>query len=97
MKTITLKVLAEDIKTSRYTNSRDCAIARALKREGIEGSHSSIAIGINGKYTRLSDDVNLKIRQMYFHLDRFANYGDDVTRLGSLEPEDFEFAVTIPD
>ena len=103
MKTITLKILAEDIRSSNYTSPTDCCIARALRREGIDGAHNSTAIRYNGNmFKTLPDEINNKVLRMYAHIDsnwdKLAQpneWGEECALLGTLEPQDFEFEVEL--
>lgn len=92
---ITIKILAEDIRTSDYTLPKDCAIYRALSREidteeiivGTRAIHyfspsKSIDEKVAFEKVAFPIDLNDKVRDMY---------------LKELEPQDFEYELDIPD
>lgn len=94
MKKITIKVLAEDIITSRYTDPDDCAIARAVKRSvpHLDVSIGPWAVHIEKTYYPLSKEIRDKINGMYKSLGVYHQDDEDTA---SIKPEDFEFELTI--
>lgn len=102
MKTIELNILAEDFKNS-FLDLDNCAISSALKRAGINATHGGMEIIYHNPKlysdSILSPDaLNLKVRQMYAHVEGSVDgWGDDVRILGTLEPQDFTFSIEVPD
>lgn len=60
----TITILAEDIKTSNYFDSYDCAVTRALKRAGLD-EHRDHGMGIqNGNGTDIIPFTLPEYKQM---------------------------------
>ena len=82
-----IKVLAEDIRTTRFFDSHDCAITRALKRAGFadyEEAGGKIYDDRNSK-TVLSDKDNKVYHDMLIKVIKMYGKSSE-----TLEPEDFE-------
>lgn len=73
MKEVTLEILASDIKETEYTNSKDCAITRALARAGypeLEDQGLVIANKDSWEYVIKRDnkkyaELSVKVADMY--------------------------------
>ena len=99
MKTITLNILAEDIKTTDYTNSDKCAITRALRRAGLgahEGGGGEIWHDSYGSYIKTPVQLCNKVRSMYKSLDPEKWIGPTDSNLPCIEPQDFTYSLEIP-
>jgi len=87
MRTITVRVLVSDIEDSKYSDIRNCALARALRRAGI----SFPIVGgseINAEYTDycnipLPEEIAFKIANGYRNKSNLI--------------EDFSFDIEVPD
>lgn len=97
---IKIQILAEDIRTSDYTNNTDCAIARAVKR--ILPLATKFAIGGDNitnytynEYIIMPKELNDLVCGMYANLipESWKNEKD----LKYIEPQDFEYELDIPD
>lgn len=106
MKTITLQILAEDIKTSVYTDSSSCAITKALKRSRLVAHESGGMIYIDDSFRGINTPTELsyKVLAMYAHLDKHwdkqaksCKWTEEVLERGTLEPKDFTFDIEVPD
>ncbi len=93
MSQITLNILAEDIKTTNYTNCSDCAITRALQRGGYEGWKDT---GLSIKNEKGEEVIHYNENPQYKNLsDKVVAMYGGVNFLDSdfpkpIEPEDFE-------
>lgn len=104
MKTITLKILKEDIMTSDYINPCDCAIRRAVDRinPNIHTNFGAKIILIDNKLIDIKD-LDYKVRQMYAFKEKsnfepmpsFPAIENHYNVKELLEPADFEHVVTI--
>lgn len=107
MKTIKLKILAEDIKTTKYHWPNDCAITKALKRAGLSAHEGGGNIHLDTNHWSLIStplELRYKVLAMYAHADISWNrksypnkWTKEVAETGTLIPEDFEFTVEVPD
>src|SRR5688572_3778022 len=102
MKTITLNILAEDIKNSNYTDSRNCAITKALKRAGIKAEDGGYELYHDNKITpkKIPNPPKLanKVARMYaFKNNNPECWGDEVATLGVLKPRSFKYSLEVPD
>lgn len=97
MKTITLNILAEDIKTTDFTNARECAISRSLRRSGLEQIECGGSIGLNiidAEKIRTPEELMTKVKRMYKAANApFFNF----VQLEPLEPQDFTYSLEVPD
>src|SRR5688572_28909921 len=97
MKTITLNILAEDIRNSSFMDSTDCAITRAIKRlnnSNLEGCALSL---FNNKFhdkVRYPDNLFQRVRAMYHSLPNYPYRSKELT---PIEPQDFSFDLEVPD
>lgn len=95
MKTITLNILAEDFKTSCFTNSDDCVLTRAAKRLNITGFASgSRGFYKNNGYVKYPEELMDKVRSMYHSKPNYPYPSDSVI---SQEPQDFTYSLEVPD
>jgi len=107
MKTVKLHILAEDIKSTDFIDSTNCAITRALGRAGVDARHTGCTISDNETNKVLTTNLNgleYKVIRMYAHLDKDWNkvecpnkWTRKCAELGTLEPSDFEFEIEIED
>jgi len=106
MKTITLNILAEDIRTTDYTNSSNCAITRALRRAGIWAEEGGGSIyhndrSLEKRYIDTPEDLHEKVKRMYAHVEKEMGkqsyWGKGCEQLGPLEPADFDYELEVPD
>lgn len=85
IKSITLKILASDIKSTHYLDFQDCAITRALKRAGYEDFRDNgieIGVGRTGAIDfKNFHDLSSKVKRMYLNPET---------------AEDFEFTLIDP-
>lgn len=96
---IKLQILAEDIKTSEYTDPRDCAISRALRRLNDPSIlfHVDMIEIIQEEGSKIVDihPLDEKVRQMYRHVyERQTGISTRFTTVEPLEPEDFEYIIS---
>lgn len=109
---ITLCVLAEDIRTTNYSEAYDCAMTRALRRANIDAYECAGRIYC----TRLSEtmlsetiptpeEMKEKVLRMYAHLDtseewlskkKPLKWTQVVVDKGTLEPADFTQELEVP-
>ncbi len=83
---ITLKILAEDIKNSRYLDHDNCAITKAVQRATnnplIHDMGECIGIGIyDSNQFKTPIKLSIKVCKMYE---------------GKIKPADFDFELKIP-
>jgi len=94
MKTITLNILAEDIRTTNYYNSFGCAITLSLRRANLNAKEIGGEIQETLSYESIKTPIDLdeKVRAMYKSV--CAEIGQD---LEAIEPQDFTYSLEIPD
>lgn len=97
MKTIQITILAEDIRTSSYTNADDCAITRALKRAGLDAFEGGSYIKSGLDYIKTPDDLAERVKGMYKSLEPEKWIGPTDSLIPIIEPADFTFDLEIPD
>lgn len=110
MKTITLQILAEDIRNSEYTNSRDCAITRGLYRAGLDAHEGGGQIVNNSAEEHYwidtpidtPNDLTQKVMGMYAFVDKSKYLSAEEKAVmwcnaPEIEPQDFEYQLEIPD
>lgn len=99
MKTVTLHILAEDIKTTNYLSQENCAITRALQRAGINAKDCGVRIKSldTGLDIGSNKAASSKVVAMYRHpscafpLNNWGIKDPDYIR----EPADFSFDVEL--
>lgn len=101
MRIVRIKILAEDIRTSDYTKTSDCAMTRAFKRANLDmrecggqilkgsESFSSFEFIMN-----TPSELNNKVIAMYKYVAPYKNYENTID---PMEPQDFEFDLNLPD
>ncbi len=96
MKTITINILAEDIRTTKFHKGQDCAITRALKHAGIDARHTGFSIQHNTEFGSFSNpgDLAERVIGMYKFLNPSEIYGFNEWKA---EPADFSFELEVPD
>ena len=99
MTTVVLEFKAVDFKETNYTDSKDCAITRALHRAGypmLRDCGSEICVDIftdvtsfdNSDYEKLVDELVLP---MYKFVANHKRYANDLV----LEPRDFTYELEL--
>jgi len=87
-----IKVLADDIYTSDYTNVHDCAITRSLQRAGIAGRDGvGVIYGIDtlDNLARFVEEDYLIIQGMY----KFVEPRGWEENIVPIEPYDFDLRI----
>lgn len=97
MRKVTLKILKDDIFNSTYMDSYDCAITRALKREGLDMKEVGGEIYKehefpSGFIVNTPKELSDKVRGMYVYS---GDIDGSITQ--PVEPADFEFELELPD
>lgn len=97
MKTVTLNILAEDIKTTNYSNSSECAITRALNRAGIEAHECGFGIKTKeGKeLAKTPAPLLAKVMAMYGCKSYYPTQNSQKESLEPIEPQDFSFELEL--
>jgi hypothetical protein len=97
MKQVIIKILAQDIRETDYTNSRDCAITRALQRAGLNMRETGGTIDLVDKdgdaikaLLVTPKELSKKVRGMY------KQVGNIDSSVNTVFPTDFEFTLIIP-
>ena len=71
-KSFTLKILKKDLETAKYTDPKDCAISRAIKRKG--GDFEGNGLGVDG----YSLDFLYKKKRFTICGSKYENFSDKV-------------------
>jgi len=91
MKTVTLKILANDIRNSDYLSLSDCAVVRALKRENLDIYEYGVdTYTYNGRTIDITGLDN-RVRAMYKFLHPQRKWG----LIEAIEPKDFEYELVL--
>lgn len=98
MKTIQITILAEDIRTSSYTNPDDCAMTRAIKRAGLDAFEGGGYIELGLDYIKTPKNLAERVKGMYKSLEPEKWIGRPTDSLiPIIEPADFTFDLEVPD
>lgn len=106
MKTLKITILAEDIKSTDYFSSSDCAITRALHRAGRPDlKHcGSMHIGLTNPdgdtdyIGQIDQETYNTVIGMYHHSNKdIKEYLGEhhLAKIGRIEPRDFEATITL--
>src|SRR5687768_4607628 len=98
MRTVTLNILAEDIRTTDYFNQQDCAITRAFKRAGVDARDAgTIIYPLIGEEEigEIDWENKSKILNMYRSPQSINYQNMSGWREYSVEPQDFSFEVEL--
>lgn len=92
MKTIELQILKEDIMTTTYSDSTDCAITRALHRAGHSELHDSGENIRNRENEIVSISDNHELSDRVVKMYKYVKYPSSSI---SIPPEDFTFSLKL--
>jgi hypothetical protein len=101
MAIIKVKILAEDIRNSRYHDQSNCAITKAIRRATNNNNIQDCGhyIKTNNqeiKICKTPDIVSGRVMSMYNSIKKLYR-GEISNAIGIEEPKDFEFELEIPD
>ena len=71
MNSITLNILASDFSESDFTNSKDCALTRAVKRVNPQFLTESKGFVVNDKFVAYPPELMEKVRRMYHSIPEY--------------------------
>lgn len=97
MKQLPITILADDIKTTKFSDYDDCAITRAVRRAGIDGVHSGFdhIVDLQGNLIAKleSNGISNRVLNMYHHAhpETYSNFNIDDAQ----EPEDIHTFITL--
>jgi hypothetical protein len=84
----TIKILAEDIRATSYSDPYDCAITRAIRRAGINGYDAVMIVATN-----VTNKVICGLNEEDYDLVLAMYAYGDPEMYDSIEPRDFDMRI----